>query len=212
MSQDETPGDSPDTTAASTSDQLQPHINQAQGQANALEKELPPTYAREIEHLDTDLSVLEGWADDAEDQGVEALAGAPTVVGTAQRRVQYLQDEVGHTGQNVETILGHIEEALSEIEAVITGLEITTTAYVTYVNKAFADRYFDADLQISTLIIAGVDDENIENTVDDYGLFPMDGLYGESVEDLAFPANREVDLGQDHRTYWMSTSDGGKIA
>lgn len=187
-------------------------INRAQGLTESLLNDLPPTYAREVEHLATDLEVLERWTDDADDGGVGALAGATTVVETAQFRVDFLQEAVGDTDPDVASRLGNVEDALGEISAIVAGLEITTTAYVTYVNRLFADRYLDAEVQVSTLLIAGIDDENIEEKVDEFGLFPMDGLFGQSVEDLAFPASWDTDLSEEHRTYWTSTSDGGKIA
>lgn len=189
-------------------------INRAEGLVESLKQELPPYLAREAENLETDLAVLERWTDDAESEGEEALAGAPIVVDTAQVRVDYLQDEVGQSDQGLAERLEEVEDALEDTEDVVDRLVITTTAYVTYVNRSFAERYFDARTTIRSILIAGLEDdiENIEDQADEFGLFPQDSLFGENVEDLAFPANREVNLGEEHRIYWMSTSDGGKIA
>ena len=207
-------GTEQDESIEMTTDRLAPNINRAQGLANSLKNELPPTYTREVEHLETDLEVLERWTDDADDEGVEALAGASTVVDTAQIRIEYLQNEIGDADQGIATRLENLEEAFIEIEAVVNGIEIKTTAYVVYVNRSFADRHFDAQVSISTMLISGLegDVEDIEGQVNEFGLFPMDGLFGQSVEDLAFPANWDTDLSEEHRTYWTSTSDGGKIA
>lgn len=189
-------------------------INRAEGLVESLIQELPPYLAREAENLETDLRVLERWTDEAKHEGEEALAGAPVVVETAQVRVDYLQNEVGQSDRDLAERLEEIEDAIEEIEDIVDGLAITTTAYVTYVNRSFAKRYFDGQVTIRSLLIAGLegDVEDIEEQADEFGLFPQDGLFGENVEDLAFPANREVDLGEKNRVYWMSTSDGGKIA
>lgn len=202
-----------DTSATNEqhSNNLRGPIQKAQGLVESLENDLPPTHTRTVQHLETDLEVLEEWASDAEDEGVEALAGAPVVVDTAQLRVDHLQDKLGQADQDLATRLEEIEDALEEIEDVVDDLDITTTAYVVYVNRGFAARYYTAEASISTLLIAGLDGD-IEDQVDEFGLFPQDGLYGDNVEDKAFPANREIDLGAEHRTYWTSTSDGGKIA
>lgn len=190
------------------------NINRAQGLTESLKQELTPYLAREAENLETDLEVLERWTADAEQKCVEALVGAPIVVETAQVRVDYFQNEIGQSDQALTSRLEEIEDALEDIEDIVDGLAITTTAYVTYVNRSFAERYFDAQVTIRSILIAGLvgDVENIEDQADEFGLFPQDGLFGENVEDLAFPANREVDLDEEHRVYWMSTSDGGKIA
>ena len=209
---DDSAGNETGTIDEQIDNQLRGSVNQAQGLANSIKRDLPPTHTRAVENLETDLEVLEQWLDDVEVDGVDALAGAPIVVGTAQLRIEHLQDKVGQGDPDLATRLEELEDTVEEIEDVVDDLQIGTTAYVTYVNRSFADRYFTAAVQISTLLIAGLDDEDVDQNVDDYGLFPMDSIYGDSVEDQAFPANREVDLGDDHRRYWESTSDGGKIA
>lgn len=211
MTHDETADDTSATTQAQHSSKLHGPIQKAQGLVESLENDLPPTHTRTVQHLEKDLEVLEEWVTDAEDEGVEALAGAPVVVDTAQLRVDHFQDKIGQTDQDLATRLEEIDDAVEDIEDVVDDLDITTTAYVVYVNRGFAARYFAAEASISALLIAGLDDD-IEDRVDEFGLFPQDDLYGDNVEDKAFPANREVDLDAEHRTYWTSTSDGGKIA
>lgn len=201
----------PNTT---TIDSLAANVDRAQGLVESLKQQLTPYLTREAEHLERDLDVLERWAANAEQEGEEALAGAAVIVDTAQERADHLQNEIGQSDKSLAKRLEEIENTIEDIEDIVDGLTITTTAYVTYVNRSFAARYFNGDATIKSILIAGLegDVENIESQVDEFGLFPQDGLFGESVEDLAFPANREVDLGAENRIYWMSTSDGGKIA
>lgn len=188
-------------------DNLKGAIERVQNTAETLVDDIPPHYQRTLEHLVVDMEVLEKWHDAAREDGVEELAGASTVAITARKRIDRLQNDLAGASQDVTNRLDQLDDAIEDLEQAVESLNVTRTVYVVYVNKRFAHRYADPDVTIRTLLTdAGFED------VDDYGLFPHDDLYGSAQEDLAFPPNRDVDLSEDHRTYWTSTSDEDKIA
>lgn len=191
----------------STPEEIDGQIKKAKGLAQSMANQLPPHLSRTVRYLDEDLEVLEEWREEIDADGVDALAGAPTVVETALLRVNFLQDEVGESDASLKKRLEELEDALAALQDTADGLKITADAFVTYVNASFAARYVEPKIRVGAILSdAGRED------VDELGLYPLDGLYGTAIPDLAFPANREVDLSKEHRTYWQSESDGGSIA
>lgn len=191
----------------STPDEIDGQISKAQGLGKSLGEQLTPHLSRTVRHLSEDLEVLEAWNTDVNAEGVDALAGAPTVVATALLRVNFLQDEISEADPGLQQRLEELADTLATLQDTVNGLDITADAFVTYVNASFAARYVQTKVRVGAILSdAGRED------VDELGLYPLDGLYGTAIPDLAFPANREVDLSEEHRTYWQSESDGGSIA
>lgn len=190
-----------------TATEIDSQIDKAQGLTQSLSDQLTPHLGRTVQYLMEDLEVLEDWSEEVDAEGVDALAGAPTVVETALLRVNFLQDEVGEAGSDLRQRLEELEGTLAELQDAVDGFDISADAYVTYVNASFAARYAQMKVRVGTILSdAGRKD------VDELGLYPLDALYGAAIPDLAFPANREVNLSDEHRTYWQSESDGGSIA
>lgn len=186
---------------------LQADIDRAQGLLEAFQQDLTPYLEREAGHLGEDLRVLEEWSENAEQDGIEALAGAETVTATTLKRTDYFEEQIGDADAGLAERLERLDEALRDIEDMVDDLEISAVAFVTYVNRAFAARYSNPTVEVGQILEdAGRDD------VDELGLYPLDDLFGQAIPELAFPANREVDLREPHRIYWESESDGGSIA
>lgn len=191
----------------STPEEIDGQIKKAQGLTQSLADQLTPHLSRTVRYLDEDLEVLEEWNEEVDAEGVDVLAGAPTVVETALLRVNFLQDEVGEADTGLQQRLEELKAALATLQDTVDELNITKDAFVTYVNASFAARYVQPEIRVGTILSdAGRED------VDELGLYPLDGLYGTAIPDLAFPANRDADLSEENRTYWQSESDGGSIA
>lgn len=203
----DTPSDSGnDSEEAENYRGLAENIENAQDRLADLEADLPPFYREEVDHLGRDLEVLADWVDDAEEEGANALAGATTIVDTMRARINHFKDEFGQQG-DLQGKLQSLAGALNPVEEKIEDLPITETAYVVYVNRRFVARYWDSDVKVETIL-----EDAAKPNPSELGLFPLDGLYGDWQTDQAFPANNDLDLDDDHRTYFDSTSDGGKIA
>lgn len=204
-----TPSESGNDTAEAETENyrgLAENIENAQDRLDDFEADLPPFYREEVNHLGTDLEVLGDWVDDAEEEGANALAGAATVVATMRARMKYFEDELGQQG-DLQGKLQSLEGALNPIEEKVEDLSITETAYVVYVNREYVARYWDSNVAVETVL-----EDAGRQKPSELGLFPLDGLYGDWQTDQAFPADNDLDLDGDHRTYFESTSDGGKIA
>lgn len=187
--------------------QLRGAINRAEGLLEAFRQDLVPHLQREADHLDEDLAILEAWAQEAARGGVDALAGADVVAVTAVKRIAFFEEQIGAADAGLGQRFERLGEAIEEIEALVEALEVSREVYVTYVNRSFAARYGDPSVRVGTILEdAGRDD------VDELGLYPLDDLFGSAIPDLAFPANRQVDLRKENRVYWESESDGGSIA
>lgn len=197
---------SPQDTESRVRD-LQDAIDRAQGLLEAFQQGLTPYLEREAGHLGDDLRVLEEWSEDVEQAGIEALAGAEIVAETTLKRTDYFEEQIGEADAGLAERLERLDEALRDIEDAVGDLEISAVAFVTYVNRAFAARYLNPTVEVGEILEdAGRDD------VDELGLYPLDTLFGQAIPELAFPANREVDLREPNRIYWESESDGGSIA
>lgn len=185
---------------------LAENIENAQDRLANLEADLPPYFREEVDHLATDLEVLADWVDDAKEDGAIELTGATTIVDTMHARIDHFEDEFDQQG-DLHGKVQAVEGALNPIEEKIEDLPITETAYVVYMNRGFVTRYWENNVTVETIL----EDADRQNP-SELGLFPLDGLYGDWQTDQAFPADNNLDLGDEHRTYFESTSDGGKIA
>lgn len=186
---------------------LQADIDRSQGLLEAFQQGLTPYLEREAGHLGEDLRVLEEWSENAEQDGIEALADAETVAVTTLKRTDYFEEQIGDADAGLAERLERLDEALRDIEDTVDDLEISAVAFVSYVNRSFAARYSNPTVEVGEILEdAGRDD------VDELGLYPLDDLFGQAIPELAFPANREVDLREPNRIYWESESDGGSIA
>ncbi|QRV16323.1 hypothetical protein JMJ58_05370 [Haloterrigena salifodinae] len=182
-------------------------INPVQSAIEMLEDELPPTLIRKLDHLKGALATIEDWADDAEPHDIDALVGAKTIIDAEQQRVEDLRSQAGSGQTAVIQKFEKVTDRLSDLKDTVEPLTFTTTAYVVYVNGQFVARYSDGDVTVETLLEdAGKEDP------DELGLFPLDGFNGDRQTDQAFPADQDLDLSDEHRTFFESTSDGGKIA
>lgn len=194
-------------TGGRTLSELSGSIKRAQGLLDAFGQDLIPRLEREADHLGDDLEVLEDWTGDAEEEGAFALAEADVVVRTSRKRVDYLEEQIGEADAGLRERLERLDGALEDIQDRVDSLEVSRVAYATYVNRGFAARYDESTVQVSTIL-----QDTGRKDVEELGLYPLDDLFGNAIPELAFPANREVDLRDDNRTYWESESDGGLVA
>lgn len=182
-------------------------VEPIQAAVNALENDLPPALLRDLDHLEDAIEAIEDWADEADPEDIDALAGAKTIVDAEQERAEALRSQAGSGQANIRQKFENVEDRLEDLEDAVDPLTFTTTAYVVYVNGTFVARYTDADVTVETLL----EDADKEDP-DELGLFPLDGFDGDRQTDQAFPADRDLDLDDEYRTFFESTSDGGKIA
>jgi hypothetical protein len=199
--------DSAEQERSTTTNEVAGKIQPIQAAINSLEDDIPNNILRRLGYLEDALEAVEDWADEADPNDIDATAGVQTIVDAEQCRVDALRSEIPSGRQGVEQKFQTLKDRLGALADTVDGLTFTTTAYVVYVNKQFVVRYDDNEVNVGTILrAAGKEDP------DELGLFPVDGLYGDRQEDQAFPADRELDLSDQHRTFFESTSDGGKIA
>jgi len=190
-----------------TTDQVADYAQAVQDAIKALKSEFPPTLRREVDHLGDGVEAIEDWADEADSQDIDALAGAPVIVDAEQERVEHLEAQIGTGQTDIWEKLDNVEDALEDLEDVVDALTFTTTRYVVYVNSQFTERYDERSASVRTILT----DAHKENP-SELGLFPLDEFKGQRQSEQAFPADENLNLGDDHRTFFESTSDGGKIA
>jgi hypothetical protein len=199
--------DSADQESSTTTSEVAGKIQPVQAAINSLEDEVPNHILRRLGYLEDALEAAEDWADEADPDDINAIAGIQTIVDAEQSRVDMLRSEVPSGRQSLERKFQNLEDRLAALADTVDGLRFTTTAYVVYVNKQFVARYDDDEIGVEAILRdAGKEDP------DELGLFPLDSLYGDRQEDKAFPADRELNLSDRYRTFFESTSDGGKIA
>jgi hypothetical protein len=76
-----------------------------------------------------------------------------------------------------------------------------------YVNSQFVGRYTTDNISVEKILTDADKEDPTE-----LGLFPLASLTGDRQRDQAFPADEDLDLSDANRTFFESTSDGGKIA
>ena len=190
-----------------TTKQVAGKTQPVQATINTLENDLPPTYLPAIEHLEGAIKTIKSWADDASPHDIDALVGAPIIVDAEQQRLKTHESKVGSGHADLHAKLENAQDALDNLGDIVDKLTFDTVGYVVYVNGQFISRYTDADVSVET-ILEDADKEDPE----ELGLFPLDGFAGDRQADQAFPADNDLDLSDEHRTFFESTSDGGKIA
>jgi sulfur carrier protein ThiS len=153
------------------------------------------------------IGALETWADDADPQNTDAIVGAKTIVSAERERASDIRQEVPNGNTSLLQKFDNLTERLEKLADTIEPLEFSTTGYVVYVNQQFVDRYDASSGSVETILL-----DADKKDPDELGLFPLDGLLGNRQEDQAFPAERDLDLSDEYRTFFESTSDGGKIA
>lgn len=207
MSDHDTPADSAEENRTTTTNAVAGKIEPVQQAINDLEDDVPPGIFRRIDHLEKAVEAIEDWADNADPHDTDALVGAKTIIDAEQERADVLRGEVPDGNNDLLRKFERLEDRLEDLEDAVDPLEFTTTAHVVYVNSQFIDRYTPDDVTVETILSdAGKEDP------EELGLFPLDGLTGDRQTDKAFPADRKLDLDEPHRTFFESTSDGGKIA
>lgn len=190
-----------------TTDRVADGAQAVQDAIEALEGELPPTLQREVDNLGDGVEAIEDWADEADTHDTDALAGAPIIVDAEQKRVEHLESQVGTGQTELWEKVDNVEDALEDFEDVVDPLRFTTSRYVVYVNGQFTERYEEKSISVEKILT----DANKEDP-SELGLFPLDEFKGQRQTDQAFPADTNLDLSDAHRTFFESTSDGGKIA
>jgi len=199
--------DSAEQESSTTTSEVAGKIQPVQTAINSLEDEVPNNILRRLGYLEDALEAAEDWADEADPNDINAIAGIQTIVDAEQSRVDMLRSEIPSGRQSLEQKFQNLEDRLAALADTVDGLRFNTTANVVYVNKQFVARYDDDEVGVETILrAAGKEDP------DELGLFPLDSLYGDRQEDKAFPADRELNLSDQYRTFFESTSDGGKIA
>lgn len=170
-----------------------------------LQGEFPPQLQRDVDHMEDAIEHIADWADEATD--ADALAGASVIIKAEQTRIGNLDAQVGSGNEDIRGKLEAVENRLDALGDAIGNLDISTVAYVIYVNSQFVARYHEDSVTVETILEdAGREDPS------ELGLFPLDGFDGDRQTDQAFPAGKDLNLDEDYRTFFQSTSDGGKIA
>ena len=190
-----------------TTDQVAERVQAVQDAIEALEDELPPTLRREVDHLGDGVEAIEDWANEADSQNIDALSGAPVIVDAEQDRAEYLEAQVGTGQTELWEMVDNVGDALENLEDEVDSLEFSTARYVVYVNNQFTERYEERSISVEKILADAYKEDPSE-----LGLFPLDGFKGQRQTDQAFPADDDVDLSDDDRVFFESTSDGGKIA
>ncbi|MDH5021683.1 hypothetical protein [Halobacterium rubrum] len=182
-------------------------VQRVQNGIDDLEPEVSIDLFKRLDHLEGAAEAIEDWADDAEDDDLDAIAGAQAIVDAEQTRVGLLREKApdgrGELLRKFETL----EDSLEDLEDTVDAFTFTTNAYIVYVNQQFVGRYTNDQVDVETILRdAG------KKSPEELGLFPLDGFRGSRQTDQAFPANETLDLDGPNRTHFESTSDGGKIA
>jgi sulfur carrier protein ThiS len=199
--------DSANQKQSTTTKEVAGKIRPVQNAVDALEDDVPNEILRRLGYLVDALEAVEDWAAEADPHDINAIAGVKTIVDAEQVRVDALRSDIPSGRQSVDQKFQNLEDRLTDLADTVDDLEFTTTAYVVYVNKQFVARYDEDNVDVATILkAAGKEDP------EELGLFPLDSLYGDRQEDQAFPADRELDLSEENRKFFESTSDGGKIA
>ncbi|WP_424016276.1 hypothetical protein ACOZ4N_01225 (plasmid) [Halorientalis pallida] len=182
-------------------------VEPVQRAINDLEDDVPLDIFRRLDHSEEAIEAIEDWADNADPKDTDALVGAKIIIDAEQERAAALREEVPDGNIDLLRKFEEFEDRLEDLEDLVDSLKFTTTAYVVYVNSQFVARYDSSDVSVETMLT----DAEKEDP-DELGLFPLDGLTGNRQRDQAFPADEDLDLGGKNRTFFESTSDGGKIA
>lgn len=199
--------DSAEQENSTTTSEVGGKIQPIQAAITSLEDDIPNNIRRRLGYLEDALKAVEDWADEADPNDIDTITGVQTIIAAEQSRVDALRSEIPSGRKNVEQKFQTLEDRLAALANTVDGLTFTRTAYVVYVNKQFVTRYDDNEVDVGAILrAAGKEDP------DELGLFPVDGLDGDRQEDQAFPADRELNLSEQYRTFFESTSDGGKIA
>lgn len=207
MSERNTPADSADEHSTTTTKKVAGKVNPVQSAIEAIEDDVPVEVFRRLSHMKEAIGAIETWADDADPQDIDALVGAKTIVTAERERAGDIRQEVPDGNTSLLEKFDNLTERLENLADTVEPLEFSTIGHVVYVNQQFVDRYDDSSVSVESILLdAGKKDP------DELGLFPLDGLLGNRQEDQAFPADRDLDLGEKNRTFFESTSDGGKIA
>ncbi|MDL0126622.1 hypothetical protein [Halobacterium salinarum] len=197
------PADDTDESLANIADIVQ----DIQDAIDDLEDDVSVDLFKRLDNLEGAVETIEDWADNPEDDGLDAIAGAQTIVDAEQTRAELLREKVPDGRAELLRKFETLEDALEDLEDRVDPLTFTTNAYIVYVNHEFVARYTDDEVDVETILRdAGKEDP------DELGLFPLDGFRGARQTDQAFPADRTLDLDEADRIYFESTSDGGKIA
>lgn len=172
-----------------------------------LEDEVSIDLFKRLDNLEAAVETIEDWADDSENDDVEAIAGVQTIVDAEQTRAELLRDQAPDGRVELLRKFESLEDALEELEDLVDPITFDTKAYIVYVNHEFVARYADDQIDVESILRdAGKEDP------EELGLFPLDGFRGSRQTDQAFPADRTLDLDDANRIHFESTSDGGKIA
>lgn len=207
MSERNTPADSAEKHSTTTTKEVAGKVNPVQSAIGAIEDDVPAEVFRRLSHMKEAIGTIENWADEADSKDIDALAGTKTIVSAERGRARAIRQEVPDSNTDLLQKFDNLKEQLENLTETVEPLDFTTTGYVVYVNQQFVNRYDDRSASVETILL-----DADKKDPDELGLFPLDSLLGNRQEDQAFPADRELDLNDEYRTFFESTSDGGKIA
>ncbi|GAA0275335.1 hypothetical protein [Halobacterium noricense] len=214
MTSDQTPADEGGNDTQEASQSKETTLGNIAGKAQtvqaaieSVEDDVPTEVFRRLTHMKTAIKAIQDWAKDADPHDTDAVVGASTIVDAERTRAGDIRQEVPDGNTTLLQKFDTLENRLEDLANAVDARKFSTTQYVVYVNKQFVKRYADRSVTVETILVdAGKKDP------DELGLFPLDGLLGNRQEDQAFPAERDLNLSDDYRTFFESTSDGGKIA
>lgn len=207
MSERNTPADSTDKQSTTTTNEVAGKINPVQSAIGAIEDDVPVEVFRQLSHMKAAIGAIKKWADEADSKDTDALVGAKTIISAEHERVGDIRQEVPSGNTSLLQKFDNLVDRLENLAGTVEPLEFTTTGYVVYVNQQFINRYDDSPVSVETILL-----DADKKDPEELGLFPLDGLLGDRQEDQAFPADQELNLSDEYRTFFESTSDGGKIA
>lgn len=207
MSERNSPADSASEHSTTTTNEVAGKVQPVQSAIEAIEDDVPVEVFRRLSHMKAAIDAFEDWADEADVQDTDALVGAKTIVDAERERAAAIRHEVPDGNTSLLQKFDNLEDRLEDLGDAVNQLDFTTTGYVVYVNQQFVGRYDDSSMSVETILL-----DADKKDPDELGLFPLDGLLGDRQENQAFPADRDLDLRDEYRTFFESTSDGGKIA
>lgn len=207
MSESNSSTETADESSTTTTNEVAGKVQPVQSAIEAIEDDVPVEVFRRLSHMKAAIEVIEDWADEAEPDNTDALVGAKTIIDAERERAADIRQEVPDGNTSLLQKFEDLEDRFEDLSDTVDPLDFGTTGYVVYVNQQFVSRYDVRSVTVETILL-----DADKKDPSELGLFPLDGLLGDRKEDQAFPANRDLDLSDEYRTFFESTSDGGKIA
>lgn len=180
-------------------------IDRGKENTDRTEKVLPDEFGDDVELIEEQFDDVAGFVDDLQDGNPEALAAATAAIRTIDGRIERLQAEVGYGDPDAAEAIEALDDDQDDIEDAIEALVDLGDVHSVYVNDHFVKAYADDTVQTATILAhAG------KTPVADYTIEALDDAKADGGDPVAeFGHEEPIDLGDEHRTYFESHTDGG---